>query len=152
MENNSWETICGAAGLSRPFSNDPDSATIVLGRFSSPLQSFSLPALPFHLPGGRWDLGSCLPPHRCARRVGEPHAESHRGLVGWWHLFTVWKWAWGVRTLAKVPVAKRALEVSQAFIFPIHFEDLQCARQSWALKIQQGTRWGFYFRDGEGER
>lgn len=49
-------------------------------------------------------------------------------------------------------MAKRTLEVSQAFIFPIHLEDLQCARQSWALKIQQGTRWGFYFRDGEGER
>ena len=29
---------------------------------------------------------------------------------------------------------------------------MQCARQSWALKIEQGTRWGFYFRDGEGER
>lgn len=54
----------------------------------------------------------------------------------------------GVRTSAKVPMAKRTLEVSQAFIFPIHFEGLQCARQSWALKIQQGTRWDFYFRDG----
>lgn len=49
-------------------------------------------------------------------------------------------------------MAERTLEVSHAFIFPIHFEDLQCARQSWALKMQQGTRWDFYFGDGEGER
>lgn len=42
--------------------------------------------------------------------------------------------------------------MSQDFIFPTYFEDLQCARQSQALTMQQGTRWAFHFGDGEGER